>query len=193
MQGKIYLLLHAIYGLSGHLFAAACNVIWTIRDNINPPKENAVLFVAHPDDDILFFDTFISDYKPYVVCLTLGGNLQRILPFCRAMKNYAVRYRFFDMNPRDVSKTDLLTGRIKSVISKGNFTICATHNDSGEYGHIMHRCVNECVQSVWSGELLTPVNLVDIEKYPLQQETANKKKRLLKKNYAMDSLRKTCV
>ena len=156
---------------------------YSVRDMLLPPKEKAILFVAHPDDEVLFFHSFIDHNKPYVVLLTTGGLLRRVVPFCRTMKQYGVRYRTYDMPSRAVEQENLLNSRIKDVLRHGKYDICVTHNSEGEYGHEMHKCVHRCVLNSWSGKLLVPYGRDTIEDYPLSNMVMEQKNRILQTCY----------
>lgn len=182
-NGRMKHLLHKLYDGAGHFMSVVLDLIWRLKDKAIPPKENAVLFVAHPDDDILFFHQFIIEYKPYVVCMTTGSVINRIIPFYRAMRHYKVRYRSFDMKSKDVQKEELICRRIRSIIKNGQFSYCATHNETGEYGHVMHQCIHRCVRKEWSGPLITPVEKKDILKYPLSEKTCLEKNKNLREYY----------
>ncbi len=171
------------YIIVGHIWAFILEIVWTVRDFFIPIESSALLIVAHPDDDILFFHQFLEEYKPYVICVSMGGRIKRIVPFYKAMKQYGVRYRCYDMKSKPYGNELLLCNRIQNVISKGKFTICATHNSSGEYGHEMHKYVHRCVRRVWKGNLFVPVSKEEIEQYPLPDEVYNKKDSLLRLYY----------
>lgn len=175
--------IHFVYETIGHMMACACAVYFCLRDFLFPPKEKAVLFVAHPDDDALFFHSYIKEYKPYVVLLTTGGLIRRVLPFYKAMRAYGVRCRAFDMSSRAVEKEELIRKRIAHILNHGRFSVCATHNAEGEYGHIMHQCIHRCVRCLWKSELLVPVCRADIEKHPLPEDAANEKISFLQMYY----------
>lgn len=177
------LLLHILYELLGHFYALIANMYYNVRDNIAPPNEKAVLFIAHPDDDVLFFHTFIKRERPYVVLLTTGGVLKRVIPFQRAMHFYKVRYRTFDMNSRAVEKEELISRRIQGIINRSSFEICATHNYEGEYGHVMHRCIHRCVSNCWKGDIYVPYNGNEIKQHPLSQNVLEEKHRIIKTFY----------
>lgn len=178
-----YRLLHLIYEFSGHLLAVITNIYFSIRDSFNPPNEKAILFIAHPDDDVLFFHTFIKEMKPYVVLLTTGGIIKRVIPFYRTMKYYGVRYRTFDMHSRAVESEQLISKRIRNILNNSSFTICATHNNEGEYGHVMHCCIHSCVMDNWKGNVLVPYNSVEIVNHPLPQIELEEKRRIIHTYY----------
>jgi LmbE family N-acetylglucosaminyl deacetylase len=158
---------------------------WRVRDKIFPPKETAVLFVSHPDDDVLFFHTFIKEHKPYVVLLTTGWSLRRMPCFIKAMRRYGVRFRAYDLQSRD-TRTELLQSKIHEMMKTGNFDLCATHNASGEYGHEMHRRVHDAVASVVDCTLLTPVDKDHIRNYPLANEDYKEKVNIFQTIYTTE-------
>ena len=177
-------MIHYLYEIIGIFFAYFAEVFYCIRDCILPPKENAVLFVAHPDDDALFFHSFIKEYKPYVVLITTGGVLKRVFPFYKAMKYYGVRFRTFHFQSKAIEKELIISQKVNRILSKGSFIICATHNAQGEYGHEMHKCVHRCVVRNWKGELLfVPYGNDEIVNYPLERNVYLEKEMVLKRYY----------
>lgn len=182
-------MLHYIYRIIGHLYACFTNLFYSIRDFVFPPREEAVLFVAHPDDDVLFFHSFIREYKPYVVLLTTGSILKRVVPFCRAMNYYGVRFRTFAFNSRAVDKENLISKKVKKILDRSRFSICATHNEEGEYGHEMHKCVHRCVVENWKGDiLLVPYSSKEIVEHPLDEYTLLEKQKVIHKYYSREYL-----
>ncbi len=166
--------IHFVYKLFGVAFCRLCLCYWDVRDFISPPKEESILFVAHPDDDTLFFHTFIKKHKPYVVLLTAGWSLRRLPCFFRTMNHYGVKYRAYDMGTRD-KRVSLLEKHIKASFSKGIFKCCATHNAEGEYGHEMHRRVHQAVLKYSKIPVFVPVVSDLIGKYPLDSTEIDEK------------------
>lgn len=179
-------LFHYIYVLIGHLFCKICLSYWEIRDFLFPPQEKAILFVAHPDDDTLFFHTFIKEYKPYVVLCTTGWSLRRLLCFFKAMRYYGVKYRAYDMDTRD-KREDLLKKRVKKILSIGHFELCATHNAKGEYGHEMHQRVHQAVIAEAQLPVWVPVEAERIEGYPVDDRTLEEKQDMFKHTYTTET------
>lgn len=178
--------LHGVYVFVGHCFCQLCLIYWRIRDKVFPPKEKAVLFVAHPDDDTLFFHTFIKEHKPYVVLLTAGWSLRRLPCFFKAMRHYGVKYRAYDMDTRD-KREHLLQKHIQEVLSIGHFELCATHNSTGEYGHEMHIRVHDAVVSNINIPVLVPQCDECIEKYPLNEQNVFEKKDIFRNIYVTET------
>lgn len=177
---------HSLYHFVGHLFCKQCLCWWVVRDFFSPPKENAVLFVAHPDDDTLFFHTFIKEYKPYVVLCTAGWSLRRLPCFFKAMRQYGVKYRAYDMGTCD-KREMLLQKRVHKVFSIGHFEICATHNATGEYGHEMHQRVHNAVMKEAVVPVLAPVDAEIIKGYPVDNRVLEEKQNLFKHVYTTET------
>lgn len=161
----------------GHILCGTCLVYWNIRDIIFPPQEKSVLFVAHPDDDTLFFHSFIKTYKPYVVVMTAGHSVNRLRCFSRNMRRYGVKFRVYDQETDD-ARESLVRKRVRHIMNTGNFELCATHNAQGEYGHPMHICVHNAVISEARCPILVPELQENIRKYPLPHMEIEEKRRI---------------
>ena len=146
-------MLRQIYIIVGTILNYIALIGWNIRDYIFKPKSNYVLFVAHPDDDALFFHTYIKEYKPYVCLMTTGWSIKRMPDFIRCMKMYGVRYRAYPMKSRD-DRMGLLKKHVNRVLRIKKFTTIATHNKSGEYGHIEHKYIHFLLYCVFIQHVL---------------------------------------
>ena len=178
-------ILHSLYLFIGHLFCRICLIYWQARDIVSPPKEKAVLFVAHPDDDTLFFHSFIKEHKPYVVLCTAGWSLRRLPCFFKAMKWYGVRYRAYDLGTRD-KRTDVLEGIVKECLKLGQFELCATHNAEGEYGHEMHQRVHQAVVSQAEFPVWVPANADRIKDFPITEKDFAEKRYIFSNIYTTE-------
>jgi hypothetical protein len=158
---------------------------WKGRDLLSPPTEKAILFVAHPDDDTLFFHSFIKEHKPYVVLCTAGWSLRRLPCFFRAMKRYGVKYRAYDLKTRD-KRADVLERIVKDVLKLGHFEMCATHNVEGEYGHEMHRRVHQAVMSQASIPVWVPVDAKRIGDFPIDEKNFEEKRYIFSNIYTTE-------
>ena len=184
-------LLHRLYVLVGTLACDVCLLWWTVRDRLSPPGADAVLFVAHPDDDTLFFHTFIREHKPYVCLMTTGWSLRRMPDFRRCMRQYGVRYRAYPLDSRD-TRMHRLEKQVSAVIKLRDFRVIATHNAAGEYGHEEHIRVHEAVmaQCGTSGKkhkILCPVNKERITDFPLDEKSVTEKLDIFATIYTTES------
>lgn len=136
-----------VYRCSGYLICALHNLFYPVSLKLNPIKEKTVLFVAHQDDDVLFFHSFMKKEKPYVVLVSTGFSLTRMKEFKAAMKHYGLRYNYHCLKSRD-ERTDKIESIIKKEFSRGEFTLCCSHSESGEYGHIMHKNIGKAVKKL---------------------------------------------
>ncbi|MBR3909092.1 MAG: hypothetical protein IKJ50_05170 [Clostridia bacterium] len=175
-------IIHKNYVLVGQFYNILCRCWWNVRDKINKPNEKAILFIAHPDDDTLFFHKFIKEHKPYVVLLTDGWSLKRFKDFNKVMKIYGVRYRAFNLHSRD-KRINLLEKYVIKSLKLGDFEICATHNAEGEYGHEMHIRVHEAVKKIVKCRLFVPALDKDIENFSLNENEIKEKTAIFNKYY----------
>ncbi len=183
--------LHFLYVLVG---TAVCRVLliwWNIRDAIFPVHSNSVLFVAHPDDDTLFFHTFIKRNKPYVCLMTDGWSLRRMPCFFKAMRRYGVRYRAYPLDSRD-PRDYVLRKNVQRVLRLNQFDIVATHNAEGEYGHEEHIRVHNSVihnfkKNNGNFTILCPALRKDIENYPLDEKETQEKEYIFNSIYTTES------
>ncbi len=179
--------LHKLYCFVGWLFCNFCLLWWKLRDKITPPETDSVLFVTHPDDDTLFFHSFIKEKKPYVCLMTTGYSLRRLPCFFKTMKHYSVRYRAYPLGAKD-KRTDLLEKHVKDVLKIKNFDNIATHNENGEYGHEEHKRVHNAVFAVAKGKkIFCPADRSEIENYPISDEKIEEKRYIFNNFYTTEA------
>ena len=171
-----------IHSMIGHIVCKLCLLYWDARDIISPPKEKTVLFVTHPDDDTLFFHSFIKRYKPYVVVMTAGHSVNRLKCFSKNMKRYGVKYRAYAQGTDDTREA-LVRKRVRHVLGLGEFELVATHNSQGEYGHNMHVCVHNAVVAEAKCPVLVPDRRENITQYPLTVDEIEEKRRIFYEIY----------
>lgn len=160
-------------------------IFFEIRKKFSPVKETSILFVAHPDDDVLFFNRVMKTEKPYVVLLTTGFSIIRIREFRKAMKHYGLRYNYHMLETRD-EREDKLAKIIKKEMKSGSFEKCFTHSPSGEYGHVMHRRVGRIVQENADCRVFTTVSADELDRTEneLSEEEKKEKIRIFKEIYS---------
>lgn len=183
-------LVHKIYKIVGTILCNICLLWWKCRDRISPPQSNSVLFVSHPDDDTLFFHSYIKENKPYICLMTTGWSLKRIPCFFRVMKYYGVRYRVYPLEAND-PRLELHKKIVRNVLSIGDFKTVLTHNSTGEYGHEEHMRVHRAVVAVLENEnqkpvLLCPEPKESIAHYPLQEADIREKEKIFKTMYTTE-------
>ncbi len=122
---------------------------------LNPRDFDKVLFVAHPDDEILFFlRPLLHESGWLVVCVTNGGSKVRSAEFHSAMTE--LKHRNHIWNFRDGTDTlwnhRRLGARIRRVLAlRKDWSMVATHNAEGEYGHPQHKQLHTIVSEAWGG------------------------------------------
>ncbi|MCQ2455383.1 MAG: hypothetical protein MJ090_04530 [Clostridia bacterium] len=181
--------LHKLYYLSGLIFCRICLCFWSLRDIFSKPETESVLFVAHPDDDTLFFHQFIKENKPYVCLMTTGYSFRRLPCFFKVMKQYGVRYRAYPLRSRE-ERANLLEKQVKTVLNIKNFKIIATHNENGEYGHEEHIRVHNAVVNVAKGKnvkIYCPEKRENIENYPASESIIAEKEYIFKNLYTTEA------
>lgn len=171
-----------IYRLIGYFLYGFHYLFFKI--NLKPIKENKILFVAHPDDEVLFFHTVLKKEKPYVVLLTSGFSLIRLKEFKSAMKYYGLNYNYYCLKTRD-DRDEKIEKIIKKELERGSFSSCFSHSKSGEYGHVMHSRVGNAVLKHARCEVLSPVSAekIENEKFKLNKKDLNEKTEVFKSIY----------
>ena len=194
MKNIIYNVFHTFYVLLGKLKCNCYLICFKIRDRVSPPREDSILFVAHPDDEVLFFNKYILENKPYIVLMYTGWSLKRFKDFLKVMKHYGVRFRAYSTysrEPYDYKSVRRVTERhIASCLKIGDFKTVLTHNQDGDYGHVAHRVVHESVVKVCADkpfEILCPVSVEDVGKYPLSPEELENKKYIFDTMYKSEA------
>lgn len=153
MKQNIFDFLSRIYHGS---FGALLCALHHLKNDKKPIEEKTVLFVAHPDDEALFFHTVLKNEKPFVALMTNGKSLKRMREFKNSMRHYGVNYTYFPLTSKD-KRESLLSGYVRLVLSRGNFNKAYTHGESGEYGHEMHKRVHIAVVEAFDKDIFTTV------------------------------------
>lgn len=179
---KIKLWIHKILG---SIYCKLMLIICNIRDFRKKQNTDALLIVAHPDDEVLFFHKYLQNHKPYVLVLSGGDSWFRTKSFMKVMKIYGLNGRIYDMGTDDLN-SDLIKKRIKRTRSLGEFRTIATHNSDGEYGHKLHQCVHSAVVDLCGDDVLVPVARNEIEHYPIPNEDYDFKVNVFKTVYTSE-------
>lgn len=164
---------HVLYSI-GYLFS--CN---KANPKIDINKINRVIFIAHPDDEILSMGNFVLNNPEnlLIICITNGGNLVRLNEFTGLMTELKIQYQIW--NYKDGLDVKWNQGKVReemrSILNqKNDWEMVITHNRDGDYGHYQHKQVYTLVTSIYQGpNLFVPISkellidqsneLIDIE------------------------------
>lgn len=177
-------IIHNLYKFFGKTLCKIHGIFFEINKKKYPIKEKNILFVSHPDDDVLFFNRVMKNEKPYVVLLTTGFSMIRIKEFKKAMKYYGLRYNFYDLETAD-EREDKLAKIIVKEIESGSFEKCFSHSVYGEYGHPMHKRIGRVVKENTSCPIFTTVSAeeLDCEENRLTERELQEKIKIFKTIY----------
>ena len=147
-------------------------VNWNI--NKEPKDINALLLVAHPDDETIFCGGTLlknPEWNWNVQCLTWKKGSPRYVQFINAMETYKshgvniVEFGSLEHTDtgQDLTVTDIAAWEESLERKEFKPDIVFTHNTKGEYGHPHHIAVNqiatEIYKNVW--EFICPGVLVE--------------------------------
>lgn len=107
---------------------------------------NKLMIVAHPDDEMLWGGAHLIEDNYLVVCVTCGGEKERVNEFTSVM--HATNDRFIMLGYPDKTngerdnwdsvREDIIKD-VEDIINLKEWEIIVTHNPQGEYGHIHHK------------------------------------------------------
>lgn len=122
---------------------------------------NKVMFVAHPDDDILFGGNALYHEKYLVVCMTCGSVPERTKEFQKVMELTGDDYIMLGYpdlvnNKRSQweEEWDSINKDVEKIIRSKNWHLIVTHNPDGEYGHFHHKKTNQVVTKYSNHDIL---------------------------------------
>jgi hypothetical protein len=127
------------------------------------PKEknvNALVAVAHPDDEIVFCGGTILNYPNWhwtIVTFTGLENSRRICQYRDAMEHLKRsgvdinKYLTLGQNDSGKDLSEYEFQNWQNAIQELNFSpdIVFTHNTMGEYGHTHHKSVNAIINNLF--------------------------------------------
>ena len=101
------------------------------------------------------------------------------------MKRFGVKSRAYNLDTSNATE-ESLRKRINKVYNLGDFSICATHNFEGEYGHAIHKKVHKCVIDSVSCPIVVPVSKSELLSHPLDEHIATDKLEIFNSIYASE-------
>jgi len=161
-------------------------------------KMKALVCVAHPDDETIFFGGVIQakKYDWTAVCVTDanadGFGQERYKQFQKACRKLGIQKTIF-LNYPDLFDQRLDAKKLSADLKKlGTFDVVYTHGVLGEYGHIHHQDVCFAVFQTFAktSKIYSPAyNIFPQIKVPLSQKAYNLKTAILSDIYAGESMR----
>lgn len=140
--------------------------------DVNLTNIDKVMFVAHPDDDMIWGGSHLIDDSYLVVCITCGSRADRVEEFKNVMAATDDKYIMLDYpdktnGERDNWDTvyDDITKDVETILAMKDWKLIVTHNEKGEYGHIHHKMTHSIVTNVYENNYLDKDNLYFFGKY----------------------------
>lgn len=117
-----------------------------ILDALGAYKATKLMVVAHPDDETLWGGAHLSEGGYLVVCMTHGNDGKRRKEFeniIKASGNIGLMLTYPDeINGVRSDWSEQRAGMMKdldTVLRYKSWSLVATHNPEGEYGHMQHK------------------------------------------------------
>lgn len=124
---------------------------------INLNKYKKVMFVAHPDDDMIWGGAHLIQDDYLVVCITCGTSKTRLKEFRKVMHATGDSYIALGYPDKTDGKRnewttfyDNIKKDVEVILNSNNWELIVTHNEIGEYGHIQHIKTNMIVTEVYN-------------------------------------------
>lgn len=115
-----------------------------------------VMFMAHPDDDLLWGGRHLIEDDYLVVCMTRGNDPVRSAEFKSVMEATGDKYLILSYPDKIGNKRSSwnfckkdMEADIATVLNYKNWEQVATHNANGEYGHHHHQMMHQLVEEAY--------------------------------------------
>lgn len=160
-------------------------------EKLDLTKVDNLMFVAHPDDEMLWGGRELIKNKYLVVCITCGTNKRRVKEFKKVMKQVDDQYLMLGypdkiMNMRSNWKNEYSSIKqdVERIYNLKNWKKVVVHNPMGEYGHMHHKMTSKIVTEVVDHKKLYYFNMYkrkSIIDYndPMPKEDLEEKKKIL--------------
>ena len=118
-------------------------------------KIQHLLVCAHPDDETIFFSSFLKKERPFVICVSNRGHKVRREEFYKALAYWGVEGTM--LNFPDVPGITFIwrwrmAAKLKRTSKKLSSVVTVyTHSASGESGHPHHYAVSNGVTKAFKG------------------------------------------
>ena len=121
---------------------------------------NALVIVAHPDDETIWMGGTILKNKNWgwtIVSLCRKDDLDRMPKFCKVCQHYNADSIISDLDDEKLEPLSLfeVKEKIKQVVPNKNYDYIFTHGLNGEYGHIRHIEIHNAVKELIKSEELS--------------------------------------
>lgn len=163
-------------------------------------KYKKVMFVAHPDDEMIFGGAHLIQDDYLVVCITCGTNKKRLKEFKKVISATGDSYIALGYPDKTDGKrnewitfSDDISRDIELILNSNNWKVIVTHNEDGEYGHFQHIKTHNIVTKIYRdnyysgklyyfGKYYTKKKLVDVENElnSISPQLLEKKEEILK-------------